>query len=323
MANITADYYALPPHLLNILVPDSVASYPLYHIDGPSIISFLSDKSLSLLAPVIAYWAYSLLFHALDCSNWLWLDRYRIHESAEVQAKNRATQWEVVKAVILQQIFQTTLGVLTIQPEGPIDHIKEMRKLAPNVVYFVMKVLGREAGQGLLVARGAGIISFVYWWAIPIFQFVVALAVIDTWQYFLHRLFHVNKFLYKHVHSVHHRLYVPYAFGALYNHWFEGLLLDSLGATIAHGITRMTSRQTFLLFTFATLKTVDDHCGYALPFDPFQMFFPNNSKYHDIHHRAWGIKTNFSQPFYVHWDVLFGTRYDGPSPKRGEKPKKQ
>jgi len=108
----------------------------------------------------------------------------------------------------------------------------------------------------------------------------------DTWEYFLHRLFHANQYLYRHFHSVHHRLSVPYAFGALYNHWFEGLLLDSLGAVVAQYLSFMTPRQAVLLFTFSTLKTVDDHSGYALPFDPFQIFFPNNASYHDIHHRV-------------------------------------
>jgi len=108
----------------------------------------------------------------------------------------------------------------------------------------------------------------------------------DTWQYFLHRLFHVNKYLYRTFHSVHHRLYVPYAFGALYNHWFEGLVLDTLGAAVAHSLSLMSVRQAILLFTFSTLKTVDDHCGYALPFDPFQFMFGNNAPYHDIHHQV-------------------------------------
>jgi sphinganine C4-monooxygenase len=110
--------------------------------------------------------------------------------------------------------------------------------------------------------------------------------IMDTWQYFLHRFFHANKYLYRTFHAVHHRLYVPYAFGALYNHWFEGLLLDSLGAVISHSLSLMTVRQGILLFTLSTLKTVDDHCGYSLPFDPFQWLFPNNSLYHDIHHQV-------------------------------------
>jgi sphinganine C4-monooxygenase len=77
----------------------------------------------------------------------------------------------------------------------------------------------------------------------------------DAHQYFLHRLFHVNKFLYKHIHSHHHRLYVPYAFGALYNHPLEGFLLDSCGATLSMELTRMSPRLSMIFFTFSTLKT--------------------------------------------------------------------
>jgi sphinganine C4-monooxygenase len=77
---------------------------------------------------------------------------------------------------------------------------------------------------------------------------------------------------------------------------------------VAQHLTRLSLRQATLLFTFSTLKTVDDHCGYNLPFDPFQIFFPNNADYHDIHHQAIGIKKNFSQPFFVHWDTILGTK---------------
>jgi sphinganine C4-monooxygenase len=136
----------------------------------------------------------------------------------------------------------------------------------------------------------------------------------------------MNKFLYKHFHSVHHRLYVPYAFGALYNHPVEGFFLDSMGAVIAESLSGMTTRQAMLLFSISTCKTVDDHCGYRLPFDPLQLFSQNNADYHDIHHQvklvtflvrlprvkhtqqAIGTKYNYSQPFFVHWDAFLGTR---------------
>lgn len=110
--------------------------------------------------------------------------------------------------------------------------------------------------------------------------------IIDTWQYFWHRALHINKTLYKRFHAVHHRLYVPYAYGALYNHPVEGFVLDSLGAALAEALTGMTIRQAALLFVLSTLKTVDDHCGYALPWDPLQMLFGNNADYHDIHHQV-------------------------------------
>ena len=125
--------------------------------------------------------------------------------------------------------------------------------------------------------------------------------VLDTWQYFLHRAFHTNKWLYKNFHSWHHRLYVPYSFGALYNHPIEGLVLDSLGTIIASLCAGFSTRQDLVFFTVSTAKTIDDHCGFKLPFDPFQLLFPNNADYHDIHHQQFGIKKNFSQPYFTHW----------------------
>ena len=112
-------------------------------------------------------------------------------------------------------------------------------------------------------------------------------------------------------HARHHRLYVPYAFGALYNHPFEGFLLDTAGTGLAFITAGMTTRQGMWFFTCSTIKTVDDHCGYAFPWDPLQHVTSNNAAYHDIHHQSWGIKTNFSQPFFTFWDRILNTRWTG------------
>lgn len=142
---------------------------------------------------------------------------------------------------------------------------------------------------------------------VQLLQVVIAMVVMDTWQYFIHRFMHTNKFLYKHVHSQHHRLVVPYAFGALYNHPAEGLLLDTIGGAISFLASGMTPRTSIFFFSFATIKTVDDHCGLWLPYNPFHFLFVNNTAYHDIHHQLHGTKYNFSQPFFVTWDKLCGT----------------
>ncbi|KAL8951743.1 MAG: hypothetical protein Q9222_002293 [Ikaeria aurantiellina] len=153
--------------------------------------------------------------------------------------------------------------------------------------------------------------STLYWYIIPAIQYGIAIVVVDTWQYFLHRAMHMNKWMYTTFHSRHHRLYVPYAYGALYNHPFEGFLLDTLGASVAYKFAGMNTRQGMWFFTGSTFKTVDDHCGYALPFDPLQRLTSNNAGYHDVHHQSWGIKTNFSQPFFTFWDRLLGTVWTG------------
>ena len=46
------------------------------------------------------------------------------------------------------------------------------------------------ASWELLVAKA------IYYCAVPAFQFFVGIAIVDTWQYFLHRAMHVNRWLY-------------------------------------------------------------------------------------------------------------------------------
>lgn len=73
----------------------------------------------------------------------------------------------------------------------------------------------------------------------------------------------------------------------------------------------MSARQGLVFFVGSSIKTVDDHCGYAFPWDPLQHITSNNAAYHDIHHQSWGIKTNFSQPFLTFWDRYLNTIWSG------------
>lgn len=271
---------------------------PWYYSDKPSLVDGFNDHHLALAAPVLAYWFSSLAFHYLDTRDWKVLERYRIHDSTEAVSRNRVSRAAVVWAVIFQQVLQTVLGLIWMQDEHTV--VNHVEKVA--VISRWLAVVPGLAGSQAPLAY------FAYWWGIPLFQFLVAIFTIDTWQYFLHRYMHMNKFLYRHFHSWHHRLYVPYAFGALYNHPVEGFMLDSLGTVVAESLSGMSIRQAALLFSIATFKTVDDHCGYRLPFDPLQMMSSNNADYHDIHHQKIGIKHNFAQPFFVHWDYLLGTQ---------------
>lgn len=60
--------------------------------------------------------------------------------------------------------------------------------------------------MGLDVVSGAPVPAFatwemgaakaIYWYIVPALQFVLAIIVVDTWQYFLHRAMHMNKWLY-------------------------------------------------------------------------------------------------------------------------------
>lgn len=281
---------------------------PFYYTPRADIFPSFPDYYLSLAAPIITYWVTSCFFHILDISDWRALDQYRIHESSEVKSRNLVSKWEVVKAVILQQIPQTLLGLWWMDGAvsgGAVDHVGHMLHMLPRMTSVMTGVFGGNLGKLLLESYKAEVLYVTYWWLMPIARIFIGMYVppsprclledlsephgrfvIDTWQYFLHRAMHMNKFLYKRIHSVHHRLYVPYAFGALYNHPIEGFILDTVGAGLAVTIARLSIRESTFLFVIASIKSIDDHCGYRFPWDPLQMFSENSADYHDIHHQV-------------------------------------
>ncbi|GLT29836.1 hypothetical protein SLA2020_046780 [Shorea laevis] len=230
---------------------------------------YVSDEAMGTFAPIVVYWVYAGFYQLLPP-----LDKFRLHTRKEEEEKNSVPLATVVKGVLLQQLVQATVAQLLFLLTSKFDI--STTPVQPSI-------------------------------HIQIVQIIIAMFIMDTWQYFVHRYMHQNKFLYHHVHSQHHRLVVTYAIGALYNHPLEGLLLDSFGGAISFLVSGMTARTAVIFFCFAMIKTVDDHCGLWLPGNIFHIFFQNNTAYHDIHHQLQGTKYNYSQPFFSIWDRLLGT----------------
>ncbi|GMM54036.1 sphingosine hydroxylase [Maudiozyma humilis] len=270
----------------------------------PTLIEGVPDGIVAILAPVVAYWAFSGMFHLFDTLELA--EKYRIHPKEAVDKANKASRVEVLREVLLQHVIQSLVAYVSYKfdpvpttgfEQNAIWHLKQ------SVQRSLLKV-GLPATAIPDVA-----IAALYNYGIPAFKLAFCFVFVDTWQFFLHRLMHLSSTLYAKFHSVHHRLYIPYAYGALYNAPVEGFLLDTLGTGIAMNIAHLTPREQIILFVFATMKTIDDHCGYVLPLDPFQLLFPNNAVYHDIHHQPFGLKSNFAQPFFTFWDELFDTKF--------------
>ena len=138
-------------------------------------------------------------------------------------------------------------------------------------------------------------------------QIAVAMVWFDVWQYACHRIMHTSRFLYRNLHSWHHRLVVPYSFGALYGHPVEGFVADTIGGTAAFLVSGMSPRASIFFFSLCTVKVIDNHCGLSLLPNWDRLSFWNSAAYHDVHHQRGGGRVNFSQPFFVVWDRLLGT----------------
>jgi sphinganine C4-monooxygenase len=228
-------------------------------------------EMLLIFLPPIVYWTYGSLFHLLDVMDLSTVSKYRINK-LESREKNPVSPTQVILGVLLQQLLQALLSIISLS-------------LGANDPWM---------GE-------------VSWWG-SVIQFIVAMLIVDSWQYWWHRYMHENKWLYRHIHSYHHRLNITYAYGALYNHPIEGFILDTIGGTVAVILSGMSMNVALLFICLSTMKTIDDHSGYRFPFDPFYMMFRNNAKYHDYHHK---IPThNFSQPYFTLWDLYCGTDHD-------------
>lgn len=282
------------------------------------LIPGIPDKYTVLILPVAAYWTFSLAFYF--CDEYGLLAKYKLHTPAEFLQRNRVSVRDVVKEVITQHVIQTILGAAIAWNEPDeltgCEH-RDVAAWALTIEQFVhsmspfVAVTGIDLSRTLSAATSVVLAKTLYWVIIPFFQYALAGFFVDTWQYMIHRQMHKYQWLYRTFHARHHRLYVPYAFGALYNHPFEGFLEDTIGSLLAYKLARMTIRQGIFFFTMSTIKTVDDHSGFRLPWDPLQWITENNAYYHDIHHQSWGMKTNFSQPFTSFWDRVLGTRWAG------------
>ncbi|XP_048568005.1 sphinganine C4-monooxygenase 2-like [Triticum urartu] len=242
------------------------------------------EELLVTLAPVAVYWLYSGMYEVLGSSKAL--AKYRLHSRRDEETKNMASKRDVVKGVLLQQAIQAAISVA------------------------VLKLTGGEQDGGIDAKSGGrsqpstAAASFLDAAA----RFAVAMVVLDAWQYFMHRVMHSSRYMYRRFHSWHHRVVAPYAFAAQYNHPVDGVLTETLSGAAAFLASGMGPRAAAAFFMFATVKGIDDHCGVLVPWNPLHAVFrDNNTAYHDVHHQLGGGRRNFSQPFFVIWDRLLGT----------------
>jgi sphinganine C4-monooxygenase len=201
---------------------------PEYHLTAlPSLVPPIPDKLLTLLLPIAAYWSLSMFFHWIDTMDYF--PQYRLHTPAEVAKRNKVSRWEVVRDVVIQQIVQTAVGWLLGMTEPDDFFGKEQYdvavwarriRIAERAMPSALALIGLDSaglaknltpaypmlasaiagGQYKSVAGFASWeLSFawaIYWVLVPVLQFGVAILVVDTWQYFLHRAMHTNKWMY-------------------------------------------------------------------------------------------------------------------------------
>ncbi|KAK6159958.1 hypothetical protein DH2020_003339 [Rehmannia glutinosa] len=264
----------------------------------------VSDELLGTFAPIVLYWVYSGIYVMLGS-----FENYRLHTKKDEDEKNLVPKKDVVIGVLLQQAVQAVVATIlfadSILVKRPLD-IYEDTWLEVDIIENLLAAnIVRQSDRLPEVTANPHKLQ-----KLPSSSSPTILRRNDGIRHvaILHAPLHAPQQVLVQTHPfptspsrcpVCFRSFVqPSIGGRTSRHGWWSFVFSHLG---------MSPRASIFFFSFATLKTVDDHCGLWLPGNLFQMFFKNNSAYHDIHHQLYGNKYNFSQPFFVMWDRILGT----------------
>ncbi|XP_010239251.1 sphinganine C4-monooxygenase 1 [Brachypodium distachyon] len=153
-----------------------------------------SDEALAAVAPIAVYWAYSGVHMAIDHGRLM--ERYRLSTKEDEDSKNMVSK----RDVLLNVLFQHFLQLLSVA----------LLTMVSNLIASPV------AGGSSNAAAAATTSSSSYLGAAC--RVAVAVVVFDGYRYAWHRLAHRSRFLYRKLHSWHHRIVVPYAYGTIYGH---------------------------------------------------------------------------------------------------------
>lgn len=146
----------------------------------------LTDAEIALIAPVVVFWTLSLIFHLFD--EFKLFQNYKLMTEEKAQ-KNIATRSEVVRTVLLHHAIQLGTGLLTL----PWEHTNPKPDDIFGVTSFISKWLIEDNPT---MQQHPALASLLYI-SIFISRQVVALLVMDTWQFWVHYFMHVNTWTYR------------------------------------------------------------------------------------------------------------------------------
>lgn len=223
LANSTYDP-SLPP------LPDYTVT------EVTDLFTFISDFWLSMALPVIVYWIVSIFFHLVDTFDiWPQYRLHtpeeilkRNHATRYEVARDVIIQQIIQMGVgaflsisdppqltgmegydvavwarrvrLAQRALPQLLGLLGLNAASISKNMASSHPLIAGALaggyypFLTTELSGSEvpafATWELLVAKA------IYWLVVPGIQLFLAISFLDTWQYFLHRFMHVNKWMY-------------------------------------------------------------------------------------------------------------------------------
>ncbi len=170
--------------------------------------------------------------------------------------------------------------------------------LQNNLLMLVLVVLGWP----LLRHSGVHLGPLPAWYVI-VGQVLLFIVFDDFMYYWMHRTLHHKK-LYRHVHGVHHRVFIPWAVAAHYMHPIEFVMTGTL-ALFGPILLGSHLVVVWIWIVFRQWEAAEGHSGYSFPWNPSYLIpLYGGTEYHDFHHAK--FHGNYAG-FLGYLDGLFGT----------------
>lgn len=209
--------------------------------------------------------------------------------------------------LLFYKVFRLKVVQLKIQERFPRhkDYVREIKHSLLTILIF--------AGYGFLIFDS----NFKKWTKIYddfnehglvyfIFSIILAIAIHDTYFYFMHRAMHHKK-LFKHVHLIHHKSTNPNPFSAYSFHPSEAVIEGAVILVIVFTIPIHKMAIAFFML-FMILFNIYGHLGYELI--PKRISnsmigrWINTATSHNLHHEK--ARNNYGL-YFTFWDTLFNT----------------
>ena len=194
------------------------------------LLPFISDAHLLLLLPTGAYWAYGILFHWIDQRGYL--ASYKLHTPAEILKRNKVPMSKVIRSILFYQAVTTLLGFWMLRGSQPeprgdagcdialwalwLSQLRNFSRLSSWTIwgdatmkwqFSVYSGNGFETDDVVAISMLDLIAAkMIYYLLAPLGHFALAIFIADTWQYFTHRIVHMNQYLYSEFYQPFPRL---------------------------------------------------------------------------------------------------------------------
>jgi len=198
-------------------------------------------------------------------------------------------------------LTQIRLHPHIIKTESIYDHpnVNTFHERLPLIAFNITCVFATAILSSYFIGFMFNFSFDIPWWSIAL-QILFMAMLDDMWFYYIHRFAHENAWVFRHIHSIHHRVRSTLPLDYIYVHpleWMIGGFGIPIACLIIYFVLGNISAYALFLFgAFKVIHEINIHSGiksWLLERHPLK--FIGSSEHHGNHH--FKVKGNYASTF--------------------------